>query len=387
MPRRFRVTYVGHVARYSGGEIGVLRFIEAAEDVDATVVLAEDGPLVERLRHAGAHVEILPLDERVRGMTRAEIRPGRAQAVAAVELTRYVGRLQHRLRELQPDLVHAFSLKAGVYGSLAARLARVPMIWHLQDRLAPDYLPPSLVRPMRLLASTLPNALLAPSRHTLATVGHRFRPGLRTAVLSFPVPIPAEPHEIRDRVEQVGIVGRLAPWKGQHVFLEAFALAFPDGAVRGRIIGSPIFGEIDYEQDLRAQAQRLGIADRVDFVGFTSDVRAELARLDVLVHASVSADPLATVVLEGLAAGIPLVAADDGGHIEHIENGRHALLSTPGDARALAAALRRLSQDRELRVRIAQAGRERAQRFAAQAVVGDMLRFYADVAGSRANER
>jgi glycosyltransferase involved in cell wall biosynthesis len=361
-------------------EIGVQRFIAAADSVDATVVLAEDGPLVGPLKDAGARVEILPLDERARGMTRGEIRPGRDQAQAAMEVARYVRRLRGRLRELQPDLVHTHSLKAGVYGSLAARLAGVPVIWHLQDRLAPDYLPPRLVRPMRLLASTLPSALLVPSRHTLATVGRRFRPGLRTAIIALPVPIPPEPCEIRERVELVGMVGRLAPWKGQHIFLEAFAQAFPDDSVRARVVGSAIFGEKFYEEELRAQAQRLGIAERVDFVGFTPDVTAELHRLDLLVHASVTADPLATVVLEGMAAGLPVVSADDGGHAEHVEHGRSGLLFAPGDARSLAAALRQASEDRELRVRIARGARERARRFAPEAVVDEMLALYAEVA-------
>src|SRR5436309_1669796 len=145
-------------------------------------------------------------------------------------------------------------------------------------------------------SSKLPSALVVPSRHTLAAVGRRFRPGLRTAVIPLPVPIPAEPCEIRERVEEVGIVGRLAPWKGQHVFLDAFAHAFPDDSVRARVIGSAIFGEKFYERQLRAQAERLGLAERVDFVGFMPDVDAELRRLDLLVHASVTADPLATVV-------------------------------------------------------------------------------------------
>src|SRR5215211_1501209 len=379
MPRRFRVTYVGHVARYSGMEIGVQRFIAAADDVDATVVLAENGPLVGLLEDAGARVEIMPLDEHARGLTREEIRPGRAQLGAALEVARYVGRLRRRLRELQPDLVHTHSLKAGVYGSLAARLARVPVIWHLQDRLAADYLPRPVVPPMRLLASTLPSALVVPSRHTLATVGRRFRPSLRTAVIPFPVPIPAEPCEIRERVEQVWIVGRLAPWKGQHVFLEAFAHAFPDDSVRARVVGSAIFGEEFYEQELRAQAEQLGIAQRVDFVGFTPDVDAELRRLDLLVHASVTADPLATVVLEGMAAGLPVVSANDGGHAEHVENGREGLLFSPGDAGALASALRRASDDRELRVTMSEAGRSRAHEFAPEAVVDRMLDLYREV--------
>ena len=379
----FRVTYVGHVARLSGMEIGLQRFIAATDQVAATVLLAEEGPLIGPLEEAGARVEVLPMAEQARGMTRAEMRPGGAQAAAAIEVARYVRRLRARLRELQPDLVHTHSLKAGVYGSLAARLAGLPVVWHLQDRLAPDYLPRPAVGPMRLAASTLPSALLVPSRHTLATVGRRFRPGLRTAIIPFPVPLPVEACEVRERVERVGIVGRLAPWKGQNVFLEAFARAFPDGEVRARIVGSAIFGEEFFERELREQAARLGIEDRVDFVGFTHDVDAELRHLDLLVHASVSADPLATTVLEGMAAGLPVVATDDGGHAEHIADGREGLLYPAGDAAALGAALRHAADDRDLRRSLAEAGRRKALEFTPGAVVDRMLALYRDVARRR----
>jgi glycosyltransferase involved in cell wall biosynthesis len=377
------VTYVGHVARYSGMEIGLVRFIAATDAVDATVILAEDGPLVALLEDAGAQVEILPLAEHARGLKREDLRPGRAQAAAALEVARYVRRLRERLRELRPDLVHTHSLKAGVYGGLGARLAGLPVIWHLQDRLERDYLPAPVVLPMRLLASTLPSALVVPSRHTLATVGSRFRPGLRVAIIPFPVPLPARACEVRDRVEEVGMVGRLAPWKGQHLFLDAFARAFAESSVRARIVGSAIFGEKFYEDELRAQARALGIEDRVDFVGFKPDVDAELRRLDVLVHASVTADPLATVVLEGMAVGVPVISANDGGHAEHIRNGREGLLFRPGDADALADALRRTADDRELRVAMSEAGRRKAREFAPDAVVDRMLTLYRDVAGRR----
>jgi glycosyltransferase involved in cell wall biosynthesis len=81
-------------------------------------------------------------------------------------------------------------------------------------------------------------------------------------------------------------------------------------------------------------------------------------RLDVLVHASVTADPLATVVLEGMAAGLPVVSTDDGGHAEHVENGRGGLLHPPGDVETLASALERVAGDREPRARLGAAGRE-----------------------------
>ena len=82
--RPLRVTYLDHVARLSGAEIALTRLLEAAApDLEATVILAEDGELVERLAATGATVEVLPLAEEVRGMSRGEMRPGLRQARAA----------------------------------------------------------------------------------------------------------------------------------------------------------------------------------------------------------------------------------------------------------------------------------------------------------------
>jgi len=378
--RPLHVLYVGHTARMSGAEIGTLRLIEAAEPVRATVLLAEDGPLVGALRDVGAGVEVVPLAERARGVPRAQVKVGLSQAAGALDVARYVRRLRARIRELRPDLVHTISLKASVYGSPAARLAGTPCICHLHDRLAPDYLPARVLPPLRLMFSTLPDALVVPSRSTLATVGGRQRRGLRAAVIPLPIPMPAEPAAISDEVRVVGMVGRLTHWKGQHVFLDAFARAFPSGPVRARVIGSALFGEEDYARELHEQAARLGIADRVDFAGFTDDVAGELARLDVLVHCSVLPDPLATTVLEGMAAGLPVISANAGGTAEHIEPEREGLLHTPGDAAMLADALARLAGDRELRVRIATGGREKAREFTPEAVVEQMVDLYRDVA-------
>ena len=375
--RPLRVTYLDHVGRVSGAEIALVRLIEAVgPELEATVILAENGELVERLGAAGARVEVLPLAEQVRGMSRGEIRPGLRQAQGAAEVARYTSRLRRRLRELRPDLVHTTSLKASVYGMVAARAAGLPVLWHLHDRLARDYLPAAAVPPMRLLAATAPSALVAPSRFTLERVGRRFRRGMIVAALPNAVPYPERAVEVRDEVETVTMIGRLTSWKGQHIFLEAFARAFPDRPVRARLVGAATFGEADYERGLRERVNRLGIADRVDFVGFVPDVAPELERADLLVHASVLADPLNTVVLEGMAAGVPVVATDTGGHVEYLRDGREGLLHRPGDIHGLADALRRASEDAELRRRVAAGARERAQELTPAAVAERWLSLY-----------
>jgi glycosyltransferase involved in cell wall biosynthesis len=375
---RVRVVYLGHTARLSGGEIALVRLLEAAKEIDATIILAEDGDLVDRLRGTGARVEVCPMDEVARGLKRAELRPHVGLTRVGFAVFRYVELIRRRLSELRPDLVHTNSLKAGVYGTLAARLARLPVVWHLHDRLAPDYLPPSVVPVMRALAATVPNALVAPSRLTLDIVG-RVRPGVRALAIPNGVPFPERPLEVRQEVRVVGILGRLVHWKGQHVFLDAFAKAFPCGTVRARVIGSPVFGEMDYERYLRQRAVRLGIADRVEFAGFREDVQAEFEKLDLLVHASVTDDPLPTVVLEGMATGLPVIATSSGGHAEYMRDGREGLLHRAGDAGDLTRALARAADDWDLRKGIAARGRQRAAEFSPETVAGRMVELYREL--------
>ena len=91
------------------------------------------------------------------------------------------------------------------------------------------------------------------------------------------------------------MLGRIAPWKGQDLFLRAFAEAFPGGEESAVLIGSPMFGEQDYERSLHELVdRRSGLGERVRFRGFQEDVWPELAQLDVLVHASTIPEPFGT---------------------------------------------------------------------------------------------
>ncbi len=231
----------------------------------------------------------------------------------------------------------------------------------MRDRIAPDYLPRGAVWLVRAASVLLPSAIVANSQATLRTLPPRRR--------SFVVPSPVEVDARRNGANgtlRIGMVGRIAPWKGQHVFLEAFARAFPDGDSVARIVGAPLFGadEEEYARSLPDLAERLGVAGRVDFAGFRTDVGHELAQFDVLVHASVLPEPFGQVVVEGMAAGLPVVAAAAGGPAEVVEAERTGLLYPPGDTDALAGALRRLAGDEALRARLGDAARTRAREFA-----------------------
>lgn len=387
-PRRPRVVYLDHCARLSGGELALLRLLPSLSGVDAHVILGEEGPLVGRLHRANASVEVKPMAEAARDVNRSRVRPGRLPGAGAMHSVAYALMLARRLRALRPDIVHTNSLKAAIYGGVAGRLAGVPVVWHVRDRIADDYMPKAAVRLVRAAARRLPAAIIANSQATLETLGPM---SVRTAV----IPSPIAPELLKDgsasvppadRPLRIGIVGRLARWKGQNIFLEAFARAFPEGSELAVVVGAALFDEGDYEVELQKLVSELGIEDRVEFTGFVDDVGIELARLDIVVHASLSPEPFGLVVVEAMAVGLAVVVANAGGPAETVDDGVNGLLYPPGDANALAEALRRLVDDAGLRRQLGEAARERARDFTPEIVAGKVMAVYRSLPGGSLSE-
>lgn len=381
-----KVVYLDHVAQLSGGEIALLRLLPHLKEIEAHVILAEDGPLVARLLESGISVEVLPLGVRVRSHRKDDVRLGRLPLLTTASTALYVVRLTHRLRQLKPDLVHTNSLKAGVYGSLAAKLAGIPVVWHLRDRVARDYLPTPAVRGVRFLIRLLATRVIANSRSTLSTLAAK--PGrMNGTVVRGVIDTGRVVHEvIAPRGEPTGvpgegpcvfgIIGRLAPWKGQHLFLEAFAGEFRYGHERAVVVGSALFGEEDYARSLHALARDLGVSDRVEFRGFREDIWTELDRLHVMVHASVTPEPFGQVILEAMVAGVPVVAAEAGGPQEILENGRTGLLYEMGDKEALGASMRCLADDPALRQQLAEGARVAVEAYRPETVATSIYEIY-----------
>jgi glycosyltransferase involved in cell wall biosynthesis len=114
--------------------------------------------------------------------------------------------------------------------------------------------------------------------------------------------------------------------------------------------------------DLRHLLAENGLADRVGITGFVDQPADAMRALDVVVHASTRPEPFGLVIAEAMACGRAVVATAAGGAAEIVSDGVDALAVPPGDAGALAAAIRRLVESPELRARLGAAGRETAER-------------------------
>jgi glycosyltransferase involved in cell wall biosynthesis len=348
------------------------------------------------LRDAGATVEILPLREKTRELRRNQVTSRQLPMSAIVDLASYSISLAKRLRQLKPDLVHTNTLKSAVYGGLAARMAGIPCLWHIRDRISPDYLPPAATKVLRVASRIVPARIIANSNSTARTLPSRRN---EINVVASPVDLPSKrsvsvlpdasasprttsaPNRLRDRGPLVvGMVGRLAEWKGQHVFLRAFAQAFTDGDEIARIVGSPMFGEELYAESLTELAKRLNIFDRVVFAGSQDDIGQELDRMDVLVHASIIPEPFGQVVVEGMAAGLPVIAADAGGPAEIITNKVDGLLYPTGDVNALATHLRVMAGDEHFRTQLGSTAKISSSRYSLDRIAPRMIQIYRELA-------
>ena len=363
---QIRVLFIDHTAQLGGGELALLRLLSSLDRsrIEPVVVLAEEGPLLVALREAGIAVQVLPLDAEIRDAKKDALGLagllGRAAAIP--RLRAYSRRLAVVAKELRVDVVHCNSLKSDIYGGLAGRRASVPVVWHVRDRIDDAYLPVAAVWLLRVLLRRWSDAVVTdtqgvqdtlrlPPRHLAAVIPSGLSAGFIARVVG-----PRVAHV----PPRIGLIGRLAPWKGQHVFIEAAARLIARGIeARFRIVGSALFGEHAYEAQLRVRAGELGLAHYVEFAGFR-DVADELAGLDLLVHASTSPEPFGQVILEGMAAGIPVIATDAGGPREIITHDRTGLLVPMGDAQALAAAIEGLLRDPVRAGALATAGREHA---------------------------
>lgn len=362
MREPLRVALLNHSGKLGGGEFSMLRLVQGLDPdrIHVTVITGEDGPFVEQLRVAGAAVEVLPLDPRLVATRKDSLG---VRGLADPRLHRLVAHgvwpRTDLLRRLRIRIVHTNSMKAHLLGGVAGRLAGCRVLWHVRDHIAPPYLPPAAAHAMRAAARLLPHHVVAVSRSAARTVGRR-----DVTVLHQSVPLPLHADARPDGAPlRVGLVGRIAPWKGQDVFLaaaERLVGRFPH--VEFVLAGTPLFGEDELERTLRAQAERPPLRGRVRFLGFCDDVWSVYRDLDVCVHASTLAEPYGNVILEAMASRRAVVAAAAGGPLELIEHGRTGLLVQPGDPDALADALWRLLSNPDERRRLADAGRAHVER-------------------------
>lgn len=173
--------------------------------------------------------------------------------------------------------------------------------------------------------------------------------------------------ELRERlgiprdVKVVGIVGQISPHKGHEDLVEAAARLSPCYPSTIFLVVGEESGDGTFVHKLRSKIMQKGLGEKFFFTGFLDDVPSAMGLLDLLAVPSWE-EPFGLVILEAMAAGIPVVATDVGGPREIVENGVSGLLVAPRAPRELAEAIASILANPELRARLSRNGRERVER-------------------------
>ncbi|MCW3057934.1 MAG: glycosyl transferase group 1 [Solirubrobacterales bacterium] len=178
---------------------------------------------------------------------------------------------------------------------------------------------------------------------------------------------------------EIVFLGRVTRYKGLFVAIEALALLRLQRSIEAKLV---VVGpeDADHGAEMRRLAQRLGVADAIEWRGqqTAEQAAAALARAHALIVPSVWNEPFPLVTIEGALARVPLVASDVGGISEGMHDEEHALLFARGDAAGAAAALERALLEREqTAARVARA-HERAQAFRIGPYLDEQERFVDD---------
>ncbi|MEE9614566.1 MAG: glycosyltransferase family 4 protein [Thermodesulfobacteriota bacterium] len=261
------------------------------------------------------------------------------------------------------DIVHANSFIASLYCIIPALISRRPMVWHMHDILEADGFNRLFIR----LSGFGARKIVCPSE------------AVKKGLVEFGVDpekcvvIYNSMREVKDGVGRggfreelnvdketvlIGMVGFITEWKGQAVFVRTVpdvVKSFP--RVKFVIVGDAMLdSDREYREGLHSFVEENGIGDRVIFTGHRKDVLDIMADLDIVVHASLSPDPLPTVVLEAMSAGRPVIATDVGGCAEMVTDGVNGFLIRPQDPKGLAECIVKLATDPDLRERMGREG-------------------------------
>lgn len=394
MSTPIRALFFDHTAELGGAEIALADLVRHLDPtrVDAMVLLGAEGPLLDRLR-GHVPVQVLPMDPGVVRARRDLLGIRTLCDFALIFRTlKYLLRLGQFIRQQRPEILHTNSLKSAILGGIVGRMQLVTVIWHIRDRISGDYLPPAVALAVRVVARIIPNFIVANSQATLRALNAKDIP---SAVVPSGVDLSrfsiaaGEGGEAGGHpssgVRLVGLIGRICPWKGQHVFVEAAALVrarYPN--IRFQIVGSALFSDQMYERQLRSTIQERSLGDCIELTGFREDVERAIRGLDIVVHASTLGEPFGQVIVQGMACGKPVVATNGGGVPEIVLHGETGLLVPMGDAPAMADAICRLLKDENAARRMGACGYQRVlDHFTIEAAAEKLMGIYESLAASR----
>jgi len=344
---RLSVLHVTHSGEPGGAELALLRLVQAPSWHAVVTTPRSPGPSV---------FDAVARYERI-----GPRQPAGASSPSPVDSVRFASRVAAAAISLRrseafrrADLLHANTARSAVYATLAGVGTGMPVVVHINDMVDSEGMGRIGAEVMHRFVLPRAAGVIACSKAALTSAKQSVGEGVLTTAILPPSDLQRpEKVKVRSQVRQVGMVARLHSWKGQMLLLHAFARAFPTGDVVLRFAGGAFFESGGFETDLRREVEAMGLGDRVSVEGHLDDIPSFLDEIDIAVHCAMRPEPLGQNVVQYLAAGKATIVSGEGGPLEWVKDRENGLTFEPRSVVDLAAKLRSLAADRELRSRLA----------------------------------
>lgn len=385
---KIKIAFIEESAKLGGAQLNVYQLVKHMDRAryEPVVICPSDGPLITMMRRLDIQVHLIQMTQLKSTSTRIgriEFFNPLAVMFDLILIIPVVFLLVKYFRRQSIQVVVTNGMVAHFYGGLAAKLARLPCLWRLEDIIKPDRAFGLVKRLFRRVARFLPSFIVVPSIAVSTDMFPEEHFKGKVKIIYNAVDLdefsPRQEAKARVRTEHglaegdvvIGILSRLTPWKGHREFISAARQVVQEvPGAKFLIVGGTIFENGTYERTLRHLVSELGIEEHVIFTGFRRDIPACIASMDICILPSILPDPCPRVLIEGMAMEKPFVATNLGGVPEILLDGETGILVPPKDVDRLAGAILFLIRHRDEATQMGKRARLRVeQRFSVERFV------------------
>jgi glycosyltransferase involved in cell wall biosynthesis len=263
-------------------------------------------------------------------------------------------------RHEQVDIIYSNSTKSHLYGALVRLLTNKKAIWHIRDNFKKSILSGFL--------SKNSDTILCVANHLAEKITTREKRVIHGGVniTEWNLPIPDEQNRKQssksfEDIIVIAQVAQLTPWKNHLALIEAASILVKEFTnIVFLLIGDDLSNRGNaYKNQLRKKIDELDLSNYFSFVGHRNDIKDVLAQVDILIHPAIG-EPFGRVLVEAMALEKPVVAVNSGGPSEIVLDGVTGFLVDPKNlVRGLAQKTRILLKNKDLRIEMGKAGRQR----------------------------
>ena len=370
---RIKVAILDHSPDLGGAEVAILTFLKNIDRsrFDVTVILPCRGTFSRALEGSRIPLSIIHLPMGLIRLKRGKAFQSFLSLFASLFLLQsFLLKLCIHLKRNHFQLILTNTAKAHFYGSVAACLCSIPLVWRFHDILSPNDFSPILIRCTALFGKLFPQRIIAVSKITRDQLVKSGISGRKIDVIFNAVDRERfefgkdfknirDEFRLSDGAKLVGCVGRIIPQKGQKVLLLAIPgvlQTYPEAFFL--IVGDPFLKEEAYRNELLEIIEKTGIEKKAKLTGFRTDIGSVLRSLDLVVFPSIAPEAFPLSILEALSLGKPVIASNIGGVREMIEDGVNGVLIEPNRPEQISEKIIGLFKNQEMCDRIRQKARE-----------------------------